>query len=100
MTKPNATSLGLTVRISSGAGGLSAQFPCCRFRAYVRSDKDEDSCMSYESNFGSTPKHTSIPDLPGWAGEDARRCRRDFRRTRLSDVWHPRSSFHLGRSDG
>lgn len=64
MTKPNATSLGLTVAdLFSGAGGLSAGFRAAGFEPIFALDKDEDSCMTYENNFGITPKHASIADF-------------------------------------
>lgn len=64
MTKPNASSLGLTVAdLFSGAGGLSAGFRAAGFEPIFALDKDEDSCITYEKNFRVTPQNASIADF-------------------------------------
>jgi DNA (cytosine-5)-methyltransferase 1 len=64
MGKPSTTSLGLTVAdLFSGAGGLSAGFRAAGFEPVFALDKDEDSCRTYEANFGITPEHASIADF-------------------------------------
>lgn len=64
MTKPNASSIGLTVAdLFSGAGGLSAGFRAAGFQPVFALDKDEDSCSTYEKNFKITPENASIADF-------------------------------------
>jgi DNA (cytosine-5)-methyltransferase 1 len=73
MGKPRSE-LGLTVAdLFSGAGGLSAGFRAAGFQPVFALDRDEDSCATYEKNFGLTPEHASISDLS--PDELARRLR-------------------------
>ena len=43
-----------------GAGGLSAGFQAAGFESVFALDKDADSCLTYERNFGFAPEHASI----------------------------------------
>lgn len=53
MGDSRAKRLGLTVAdLFSGAGGLSAGFRAAAFEPTLAPDKDEDSCNTYETNFG------------------------------------------------
>lgn len=47
----------------SGAGGLSAGFRAAGYETVFALDRDEDSCVTYERNFGSAPEHASITDF-------------------------------------
>lgn len=47
----------------SGAGGLSAGFNAAGFELAFALDKDDDSCVTYERNFGFAPEHASITDF-------------------------------------
>lgn len=47
----------------SGAGGLSAGFLAAGFEPVFALDKDGDSCVTYERNFGLAPEHASITDF-------------------------------------
>lgn len=47
----------------SGAGGLSAGFRAAGYEVAFALDKDEDSCVTYERNFGLDPVHASITDF-------------------------------------
>ncbi len=47
----------------SGAGGLSAGFRAAGYETVFALDKDEDSCVTYERNFGLAPVHASITDF-------------------------------------
>ena len=56
--------LGLAVGdLFCGAGGLSAGFRDAGFELTFALDKDEDSCRTYERNFGLAPEHASITDF-------------------------------------
>ena len=56
-TKP----LGLAVGdLFCGAGGLSAGFRSAGYDVTFALDKDEDSCRTYERNFGFAPEHAPI----------------------------------------
>jgi DNA (cytosine-5)-methyltransferase 1 len=56
--------LGLTVGdIFCGAGGLSAGFRSAGYEPVFALDKDEDSCRTYECNFGLAPEHALITDF-------------------------------------
>lgn len=56
--------LGLAVAdLFSGAGGLSAGFRAAGFEPVFALDQDEDSCLTYECNFGVAPVHASITDF-------------------------------------
>lgn len=56
-TKP----LGLAVAdLFCGAGGLSAGFRNAGYEVTFALDKDEDSCRTYERNFGFAPEHAPI----------------------------------------
>lgn len=56
--------LGLVVAdLFSGAGGLSAGFSAAGFETAFALDKDGDSCVTYERNFGLAPEHASITDF-------------------------------------
>jgi DNA (cytosine-5)-methyltransferase 1 len=67
MVDSRAKTLGLTVAdLFSGAGGLSAGFRAAGYEPTFALDKDEDSCTTYEKNFGFAPEHASITDFePG-----------------------------------
>jgi len=57
-------SIGLTFAdLFSGAGGLSAGFRAAGLEPVFALDKDEDSCVTYERNFGLAPEHASITDF-------------------------------------
>lgn len=47
----------------SGAGGLSAGFQAAGFEPAFALDKDHDSCVTYERNFGLSPEFASIVDF-------------------------------------
>jgi DNA (cytosine-5)-methyltransferase 1 len=64
MGKIGAGSLGLSMGdLFCGAGGLSAGFRAAGYDLVFALDKDEDSCSTYERNFGLTPEHASITDF-------------------------------------
>ena len=64
MGDSRAKKLGLTVAdLFSGAGGLSAGFRAAGYEPTFALDKDEDSCTTYENNFGLAPEHASITDF-------------------------------------
>jgi DNA (cytosine-5)-methyltransferase 1 len=46
-----------------GAGGLSAGFRAAGYSPVFALDKDGDSCVTYERNFGLAPEHASITDF-------------------------------------
>jgi DNA (cytosine-5)-methyltransferase 1 len=53
--------LGLAVAdLFCGAGGLSEGFRAAGFEPVFALDKDLDSCVTYERNFGIAPEHASI----------------------------------------
>lgn len=64
MGDSRAKKLGLTVAdLFSGAGGLSAGFRAAGYEPTFALDRDEDSCTTYEKNFGFAPEHASITDF-------------------------------------
>jgi DNA (cytosine-5)-methyltransferase 1 len=64
MGESSASSLGLAVGdLFSGAGGLSAGFRAAGYEPVFALDKDGDSCVTYERNFGFSPEHASISDF-------------------------------------
>jgi DNA (cytosine-5)-methyltransferase 1 len=64
MGKSGAASLGLSIGdLFSGAGGLSQGFRAAGYGLTFALDKDEDSCRTYERNFGFAPEHASITDF-------------------------------------
>jgi DNA (cytosine-5)-methyltransferase 1 len=59
-----AGALGLAVGdLFCGAGGLSAGFRAAGYDLVFALDKDEDSCRTYERNFGFAPEHALITDF-------------------------------------
>lgn len=57
-------SLGLSIGdLFCGAGGLSAGFRAAGYGLTFALDKDEDSCRTYEHNFGFAPEHALITDF-------------------------------------
>lgn len=61
------TRLGLTIGdLFCGAGGLSAGFRDAGFDPVFALDRDDDSCVTYEKNFGFAPEHASITDFEPW----------------------------------
>ena len=64
MGTTRAGALGLAVGdIFCGAGGLSAGFRAAGYDLAFALDKDEDSCRTYERNFGFAPEHALITDF-------------------------------------
>lgn len=64
MAESSAASLGLAVGdLFQGAGGLSAGFRAAGYEPVFALDKDPDSCVTYEKNFGFAPEHASIADF-------------------------------------
>lgn len=64
MADSGTASLGLAVGdLFQGAGGLSAGFRAAGYEPVFALDKDADSCVTYEKNFGFAPEHASIADF-------------------------------------
>jgi DNA (cytosine-5)-methyltransferase 1 len=64
MGKSGARSLGLSIGdLFCGAGGLSEGFRAAGYNLTFALDKDEDSCRTYERNFGLAPEYASITDF-------------------------------------
>jgi DNA (cytosine-5)-methyltransferase 1 len=64
MGTTRAGKLGLAIGdIFCGAGGLSAGFRAAGYDLVFALDKDEDSCRTYERNFGFAPEHALITDF-------------------------------------